>query len=141
MSRAGNLLAARNLALAALPCPGTPEQHRVAGAHRDTVYGFGADLAEDRGSVVVPPDAGPRQDQHQVSYGRGAPNRSRDRGRVIGLYLADRRPGASLGRARASMTELLSTMSPGPSGVPTGRTSSPVGMIATTGCLVTSRVV
>ena len=41
----------------------------------------------------------------------------------------------------ASMTELLSTMSPRPSGVPTGRTSSPVGTIATTGCLVTSRVV
>jgi hypothetical protein len=72
----------------------------MTGPHRDAVYGFGADLAEDRRSVVVSTGAGPRQDQNQVSYSRGAPNCGRDRGRVIGLYLGDRSPGASLGRAR-----------------------------------------
>jgi len=92
--------AARNLALAGLLHPGVPEQHRMTGPHRDAVYGFGADLAEDRRSVVVSPGAGPRQDQHQVSYCRGAPDCGRDRGRVIGLYLGDRSPGANLGRAR-----------------------------------------
>jgi hypothetical protein len=40
----------------------------------------------------------------------------------------------------ASITELLSTMSPYPSDMPTGRTSSAVGTIATTGCLMTDKV-
>ena len=100
VSQAESLPAARNLALAGLLHPGMPEQHRMTGPHRDAVYGFGADLAEDRCSVVISPGAGPRQDQHQVSYCRGAPDCGRDRGRVIGLYLSDRSPGANLGRAR-----------------------------------------
>lgn len=40
----------------------------------------------------------------------------------------------------ASRRELLSVISPGPSADPTGRISSPVGMIAVTGCRVTFSV-
>src|SRR5215472_4816994 len=112
------------------------EQHRVAGPDGGSGHRHAPDLGEHRGGVIAAAAAGAGDDEHDVGLKRGPPDLGGERVGVVRLNPADHGKTACRARA-ASMTELLSTISPGRSTEPAGLISSPVGMIATTGCRVT----
>ena len=112
--------------------PDDAEHHRVPGPDRDPVHREGPGRGHDPRGVVVPPGARPGD---RRSAGRTAA--------AAAVTTAAIRSGSSgsIGRHRASqpasracaasISELVSRISPGPGSVPIGRTSSPVGRMRT----------
>ena len=93
----------------------------MAGPDRDAVHGQGASCGHDLGGVVVAAGAGAGDDDQQIAVGRGGPRRPR-RCRAgssgsIGRHCASQ--PASRAWA-ASISELVSRISPGPGWVPIG---------------------
>ena len=122
------------------PTPGSParpaqgsvdhtQHHRVAGADRDTVHGEQAGLGDDRAVQSSRPALEPASTTTRSPSG-GFPHR----GRSVGVVRHDRSYRTSPPASRAcpaSISELVSRISPSDSGVPTARISSPVGTMAT----------
>ena len=111
--------------------PATAQHDRVPGTHGDAVHGQGAGGRDHARGVVVASGARPGDQDHQVGVGGGVPDRGGDQLGVVDDDAGGPGLAADLGGLRGQHHRVGVGDLAGGRSVPTGRISSPVGMITT----------